>query len=140
MLAGAIVATAVTAHDAMARALFKSLNKADAFTDLQDKRGKGIKNAIQRRLSGEDVDVAKEVQRHNADYFTAQTERWNTLKINSIGTKWKLLKPHQHMEVMMATGAVAAVAMGAIFALASSRDIAQKQEEIERENLEMQGR
>jgi hypothetical protein len=126
------LATLMTARDAINRAYFKSMNKpgADTFTDLQTERDQKIGEVVAPVKKGIEVpDAMDRVAVINRQYDTKLAERRRLMGIHSIFDEAKALKRHQWMEVLMSTGAVAAV--GAILAINSNRDIAQRQKELD---------
>lgn len=132
----ALGATWITFRDAVSRAFFKSMNKGDggAFADLQTTRDNAINEITAPARKG--VPVPNAMDKVNAvvkEYDRAYFKRRKMLGIGSVFDEMKALKRHQWMEVMFATGAVASVAVGAILAIASGRDAALKNEQLERE-------
>ena len=137
-LAGAAAAvgfTFATASHAISQAFFKNMNKAQAFTDLQNTRDKAIEHIIVPAVKHEEmINSVPEVAKINRIYEKQLAGRMKNLGFNNIVDKFQSLKRHQVMEVAFATSAVAGLAVGAIATIASNRDVLRKQDEIE--NLE----
>ncbi len=132
-----MAATLVAFRDAVSRAFFKSMNKGEhgAFADLQHTRDAAI-NAITKPVcSGNPVpDAMDKVHAVVKRYDQAYLQRRKLLGIHGVFDEMKALKRHQWMEVLFTAGAVASVAVGAIIAIASGRDVVRKQDRLEYEN------
>jgi len=102
---------------------------------------------VKDALAAESVDVMGKVKDINRIYDTSYRDFRKKLGIRNgfmgVFDEMKALKHHQWMEVAFATAAVASVAVGAIIAIASTRQTARLQEEeleLERENTAQQGK
>ena len=129
----ALAATLLTARVAISNAFFKTMNKESAgtFHDLQKKRDEAI--AAVTAPAKENIPVFNAMDRVreiNREYDSSYKHRRQLLNINGVFDEMKALKRHQWFEVLFATGAVASVAVGAIIAIASSRDAARKEDRI----------
>jgi len=141
--AAGVIATMVTARDAISRAFFKTMNKGrnGAFYDLQKTRDEAIGEITAPAKRGEFVPdamdrVQKVIEKYDAEYI----KRRKLLNIKGIGDEMKAIKQHQWWEIVFATGAVATLAVGAIITIASNRDAIRKTDTLEEEAEELSGR
>ena len=120
------------------------MNKAGAFTDLQNVRDKAIGKVLEQAKHNEPVDVLGEIEKINHEYVDKMEARTRKFQVHGTLDKWRVLKPHQRMEVLMTTTAVGGVALGALVTIFTGREMAQKQQELQaqadKENNAARGR